>query len=169
MSMTKILDNSDAMDKHHHHNHTECIELSEATLELYCAEHKLKLTPLRRTVFSALLADHTAKGAYDILDRLRDAGFSAQPPLAYRALDFLVEHGFAHRIEKLNAYLACGHPGRLHNPAFFICQHCKLVQEAAADKPVSSLREEADSTGFRLTSTVIEAIGECADCQRAAS
>ena len=156
------------MHTHHHHDHTECIELSVASLEAYCAAQNLKLTPLRREVFSTLLSDHTAKGAYDILDKLREAGFSAQPPLAYRALDFLVSHGFAHRIEKLNAYLACGHPGRLHNPAFLICQHCKLVQEAAADQPVSSLKKEAASNGFRLTSTVIEAIGKCADCQQAA-
>ena len=145
----------------------ECIELSVSTLEAYCAEQNLKLTPLRREVFSTLLSDHTAKGAYDILDKLRDAGFSAQPPLAYRALDFLCHTWLRPPYRKLNAYLACGHPGRLHNPAFFICQHCKLVQEAAADQPISALKQEADSNGFRLTSTVIEAIGECVDCQQA--
>jgi Fur family zinc uptake transcriptional regulator len=38
-----------------------------------------------------LLQDHRALGAYDILDRLRAAGFGSQPPVAYRALDFLVD------------------------------------------------------------------------------
>lgn len=157
------------MDNHQQHDHTQCETLSVAALEAYCAEHKLKLTPLRREVFSALIADHTAKGAYDILDKLRDAGFSAQPPLAYRALDFLVQHGFAHRIEKLNAYLACGHPGRTHNPAFFICKSCRIVQEAAADGSISCLVDEADRTGFKISSSVVEAIGECAACAQVAA
>ena len=153
------------MTLHIHHDHSQCVDLSVSTLEAYCAEHKLKLTPLRREVFGCLLADHKAKGAYDILDQLREAGFSAQPPLAYRALDFLVQHGFAHRIEKLNAFLACGHPGRSHHPAFFICASCKHVEEAAADGSISCLKAEAERTGFSLSSSVIEAIGECASCQ----
>lgn len=156
------------MKRPHHHDHSQCVELSVSTLEAYCSEHKLKLTALRREVFSCLLADHRAMGAYEILDQLRDAGYSAQPPLAYRALDFLVQNGFAHRIEKLNAFLACGHPGRSHHPAFFICATCKFVEEAAADGSIACLHAEAERTGFSLTSSVVEAIGECARCQQGA-
>jgi Fur family zinc uptake transcriptional regulator len=50
-------------------------------------------------------------GAYEVLDGLREAGFGSQPPVAYRALDFLVANGFAHKIERLNAFIACAHPG----------------------------------------------------------
>ena len=62
-----------------------------------------------------LLQEHRALGAYAILDRLRDAGFGSQPPVAYRALDFLVENGFVHKIERLNAFVACSHPGASHS------------------------------------------------------
>jgi hypothetical protein len=59
-------------------------------------------------------AEHRALGAYAVLDQLREAGFGSQPPVAYRALDFLVAHGFAHKIERLNAFVACAHPGESH-------------------------------------------------------
>lgn len=153
----------------HHHNHEHCVALSLSALENYCAGKQLKLTPLRRQVFSFLLAAHRAFGAYEILDQLRGAGFSAQPPVAYRALGFLVQHGFAHKIEKLNAFLACGYPGRTHHPAFFICATCRLVEEAAADSTVSCLKREAAKTGFQLDSSVIESIGICRNCQELAA
>ena len=51
-------------------------------------------------------------GAYEVLDRLAAEGFGKQPPVAYRALDFLVDQGFAHRIRRLNAFAACMQPGR---------------------------------------------------------
>ena len=57
----------------------------------YCHKQKLQLTPARRKVLELLLQEHRALGAYDILDLLREAGFNSQPPVAYRALDFLVE------------------------------------------------------------------------------
>ena len=63
----------------------------------------------------------------EVLDRLRDAGFGSQPPVAYRALDFLVANGFAHKIERLNAFIACAHPGAAHAPAFLICRACDAV------------------------------------------
>ena len=41
------------------------------------------------------------------VDRLAAEGFGHQPPVAYRALAFLTEHGLAHRIRRLNAFAAC--------------------------------------------------------------
>ena len=67
-------------------------------IEEYCKKNSLKLTPVRRKVLELLLEEKRGLGAYRILDLLRDAGFKSQPPVAYRALDFLVENGFAHKI-----------------------------------------------------------------------
>lgn len=93
------------------HDHSHCVKSAITTAEKYCADNGLRFTPVRRAALDILLREHRALGAYDVLDRLRDAGFGSQPPVAYRALDFLVACGFAHKIERLNAFIACAHPG----------------------------------------------------------
>ena len=92
------------------HDHTHCITDNMAQIEAHCAKEGLQLTPVRRRVLEILLHEHRALGAYDILDKLRSEGLGSQPPVAYRALDFLVTHGFAHKIERLNAFVACANP-----------------------------------------------------------
>ena len=80
-------------------------------IEKYCKDKNLKLTPVRRKVFELLKDEKSGLGAYRILDLLRVSGFNSQPPVAYRALDFLVEHGFVHKIESQNSFVACREPG----------------------------------------------------------
>jgi len=115
------------------HDHQACTTEGIKTAENHCIEHKLKFTPIRRKVLEILLEEHRAIGAYAILEKLRLDGFSSQPPVAYRALDFLVEHGFAHKIERLNAFVACSHPGATHTPAFMICRQCDAVAETESE------------------------------------
>ena len=111
-----------------------------------------------------LLEEHRAIGAYAILEKLRLDGFSSQPPVAYRALDFLVEHGFSHKIERLNAFVACSHPGASHTPAFMICRQCDAVAETESEASDSELSKIAKSSGFKIEQTVIEAEGVCHIC-----
>ena len=85
-----------------HHDHDTCVSEALAAAEARCAAEGLRFTPVRRKVLDILLQEHRALGAYDILDMLREEGLGSQPPVAYRALDFLVTHGFAHKIERLN-------------------------------------------------------------------
>jgi Fur family zinc uptake transcriptional regulator len=80
------------------HNHGACMSEALAAAEARCAAGGLRFTPVRRKVLEILLQDHRALGAYSILDRLREEGFGSQPPVAYRALDFLVANGLAHRL-----------------------------------------------------------------------
>lgn len=103
-------------------------------------------------------------GAYAILDHLRASGFGSQPPVAYRALDFLVEHGFAHKIERLNAFVACAHPGSNHSPAFMICRLCDSVVETQSSPAKGALGDAARAAGFEIERTVVEAEGVCPDC-----
>ena len=145
-----------------HHDHSACIRTAISALQDYCAEKKLNLTALRLNVFKILLEEHRAIGAYQILDRLKAGGKSAQPPVAYRALDFLVNSGFAHKIEHLNAFIACGHPGITHDPAFLICRDCQSVQESATRPALTSIADEA---AFAIEDSVIEAVGLCAGCK----
>jgi Fur family zinc uptake transcriptional regulator len=127
----------------------------------------VRLTDTRRRVLEILLEDHRALGAYAILDRLRDEGLGAQPPVAYRALDFLVRHGLAHRIEHLNAFVACAHPGRGHAPIFLICRSCAAVAEAPAAPVMAALGSAAQDAGFAVDHAMVEAEGLCPACQGA--
>ena len=146
------------------HNHQACTTKAIKIAEDHCIKHKLKFTPIRRKVLEILLEEHRAIGAYPILEKLRLDGFSSQPPVAYRALDFLVEHGFAHKIERLNAFVACSHPGASHTPAFMICRQCDAVAETESEASDSELSKIAKSSGFKIEQTVIEAEGVCHIC-----
>jgi Fur family zinc uptake transcriptional regulator len=149
------------------HDHSACRSGALKAAEAHCAEHGLRLTPLRRRVLEMLLESHKALGAYDMLDRLRAEGLGSQPPVVYRALDFLTEHGFAHRLERLNAFTACAHPeADAHRPAFLICRVCKSVAEVAA-KRHAALMGLAQDTGFVVERIVLEAEGVCPNCQGA--
>lgn len=146
------------------HDHDACVRNALAAADSLCAEHGLRFTPVRRKVLELLLQEHRALGAYAILDRLRAEGFPSQPPVAYRALDFLAEHGFVHRIERLNAYVACAHPGVNHSPAFMICRLCDAVAEARSTPSKGALGAAARAIGFQIEKTVVEAEGICPTC-----
>ncbi len=146
------------------HDHGHCVAAAMAAAEERCAAAGLHFTPVRRKALEILLQEHRALGAYEVLDRLREAGFGSQPPVAYRALDFLVAHGFAHKIERLNAFVACAHPGTSHSPAFMICRVCDSVAEAQATPARGALGQAAREAGFRIERTVVEAEGVCPSC-----
>jgi Fur family zinc uptake transcriptional regulator len=133
--------------------------------EARCTRDGLRFTPVRRKVLEVLLQEHRALGAYAILDQLRADGFGSQPPVAYRALDFLVENGLAHRIERLNAFIACAHPGENHAPAFMICRLCDAVAEAQSVPSDGELADAAQAAGFRIERVVLEAEGVCPTCR----
>ena len=132
--------------------------------EQYCQENGLNFTPVRRKVLEILLQKNTAIGAYEILDLLREAGFKNQPPVAYRALEFLVQNGFAHKIEQLNSFIGCMHPGKDHSPAFMICRNCDSVSEEEALTRNFSVSQIAAKAGFTVEKAVIEARGLCHSC-----
>ncbi len=149
------------------HDHDACVAAALAAAEAVCAARGAQLTPVRRRVLEILLESHGAMGAYDVLARLDAEGMGKQPPVAYRALSFLVDQGLAHRIEKLNAFVACSHPGGAHAPAFMICRSCGTVAEAEAGTG-GAFGQRAAEAGFRIERTVMEAEGLCPACQEAA-
>ena len=146
------------------HDHGACVHQALDAAEATCRAAKLQFTPVRRRVLEILLERHQAMGAYDILAKLAEEGLGSQPPVAYRALDFLVKHGFVHKIQRLNAYVACTHPGQDHAPAFMICRGCDSVAETQASN-VTGLGTAAEDAGFEIEQTVIEAEGLCPDCR----
>ena len=146
------------------HDHGVCVADALAVAEARCADEGLRLTPVRRKVLELLLNEHRALGAYAILDLLREAGFGSQPPVAYRALDFLAENGFVHKIERLNAFVACTHAHEAHSPAFMICRLCDAVAEAQSTPAKGALGAAAKAAGFQIEKTVVEAEGVCPAC-----
>jgi Fur family zinc uptake transcriptional regulator len=120
---------------------------------------------VRRRTLEILLEAHRALGAYDVLNRLSAEGYGNQPPVAYRALEFLVEQGLAHRIRRLNAFTACMHPGESHAPAFLICRLCDAVAEAPAAPVRAALDQAASDLGFAIERSNIEALGLCPTCR----
>ncbi len=128
-------------------------------------ERGLRLTPVRKRVLQILLESHQALGAYDVLNRLAAEGFGNQPPVAYRALEFLEEQGLVHRIRRLNAFAACMHPGEEHAPVFLICTGCKTVAEAPATGIGAALGLAASGMGFVIERATVEAVGKCPACR----
>ncbi len=150
-----------------HHDHSHCAGGSLARAEALMATRGARLTPVRKRVLEILLEAHKALGAYDVLQRLAAEGYGNQPPVAYRALDFLVEQGLAHRIQRLNAFTACMHAGENHAPAFLICERCATVAEAPVAPVRAALEATATEMGFAIDRVTIEATGLCPTCKAA--
>lgn len=150
------------------HDHSHCTGTGLARAEALMADRKVRLTPVRRRTLEILLEEHRALGAYDVLQQLAADGFGNQPPVAYRALEFLVEQGLAHRVQRLNAFTACMHPGEAHAPAFLICRACNSVAETSAAPVRAALEAAALEVGFTIERSNIEALGLCPSCEGSA-
>ena len=124
------------------------------------------LTKNQALVFSALSASRGPLSAYTILDRLRGDGLRA-PLQVYRALETLRGLGLVHRLESLNAFVACRHQGCTSRStvAFAICEHCGAVSEFAEEKITRPLRSWARAAGFELKTAAIELRGLCPACR----
>lgn len=146
------------------HDHAACASDALTRAEALVTARGLRLTPVRKRVLQILLEAHQALGAYDVLNRLVAEGFGNQPPVAYRALDFLEEQGLAHRIRRLNAFAACMHPGEAHAPVFLICSGCNAVAEAAGASVGAALGQAAQELGFTVERATVEALGRCPAC-----
>jgi Fur family zinc uptake transcriptional regulator len=143
------------------------VALQEA--EARCAANAERLTPPRRRVLELLLGVDGPVKAYDLMAGFGEAGVPAKPPTVYRALDFLEKQGFAHRIESLNAYVACRHPlaqatGETHAAAFLICDCCGATREVEPLGAAEMRRLSTDS-GYEVRSLVLEARGLCGACR----
>lgn len=125
------------------------------------------LTRNQALVLDTLTAAEGPLTAYNILDRLSGDGLRA-PLQVYRALDKLVEAGLAHRLESLNAFVACCHSDCDGHAtvAFTICGQCGRTEEIRDESLESALSELTSRNRFRARKTTIEIRGDCGDCSR---
>lgn len=164
-------------------------------VETWCKNRNMRLTKTRREVLGLVLSSEKPLGAYDLLDRLKQTQPRAVPPTIYRALDFLLENGLIHRIERLSAFIGCDHALHCHTShmaedgtpedgpdhagschhdiwgshraQFLICRHCGHVQELEQDVIAGVLMAAAKSHGFRAEAAIVEVEGLCAACSPA--
>lgn len=118
-----------------------------------------RFTPLRSHVLELIIDDGGAIKAYDLLERLKPELGSPKPPTVYRALEFLSKMGLIHRVEALNAFIACDNAHDGHMAEFFICETCRIVEERHAhDHGVCK------PDGFAITRSIVEHYGTCIAC-----
>ncbi len=166
------------MGSHHHHHHHDGEPCAHATAkavdaqgaldraEAACRARGARLTPIRRDVLAALYATHRPLGAYDLVEALRREGERALAPISiYRALDFLMEQGLAHRLASRNAFVACPHG---HGPAdlvaFLICEACGGVDELSSEPLSTALAGLLARERFAPRTQVLEIAGRCSHC-----
>lgn len=128
------------------------------------ADHGVGLTETRRKVFELVIKAGQPVGAYRLLEAMQDKGTRVMPPTVYRALNFLQGKGLVHRIESLNAFIACTQHEHEHEGQFLICSDCGKTEELADESVSEMLREKASAHGFTLTQQTIELKGLCKDC-----
>lgn len=126
-----------------------------------------------RKVLSALGRSEKPLSAYDILDRARSDALKA-PVQVYRALEKLSNRGLVHRIEALNAFVACSehdetcssreHRHAEHRPGFVICRDCGSVREFEDDR-VAGIATDAAGKDFSVELVSLEVYGRCAGCR----
>jgi Fur family zinc uptake transcriptional regulator len=142
-----------------------------ARAERICRERGLRLTPIRRQALEALHGDHRPVGAYDLADRISPAGGRRLAPISiYRALDFLVEQGFVHRLSSKNAYIACLHGhGAGEVVAFLICESCGGVDEDSSPAMKKAVAAIAETRQFSPSHQMVEIVGRCEHCRSTGS
>lgn len=137
-----------------------------ARADAYAAKHNLALTPLRRQVYTLVAAAGKPIGAYDLQAALEPERGRVPPTTVYRALEFLVEHGFVHRIESRNAFVACCEIGKPHQSQFLICERCGDTLEIPGEELAEQLSSTPPAHGFEVHKQVVELSGLCSECKR---
>ncbi len=163
------------MNTHHcidPHHHVDDAQSFVAAVERACRERGLRLTPIRARVLDLIAQHGKPIKAYDLLDHIRtdkredqDSAGAVAPPTVYRALDFLLANGFIHKLESVNAFVACHHPSTAqHSVPFLICSRCHSAVELEDMHVVAALDERARALGFLPQAQTLEVHGLCARC-----
>ena len=150
----------------HDHDHAETPDVRASRLEaaqLLCAEAGERMTSSRLRTYELILEASGPIKAYDVIDRFHPEG-AAKPPTVYRALSFLEQMGLIHRIESLNAFVACDTHDHKHTAGFLLCECCGQSEEIAIPN-VADVETRAAKTGFKVNHITLEARGLCQACQ----
>ncbi|CBA16545.1 transcriptional repressor [Xanthomonas albilineans] len=149
--------------QHHVHDPADFVTVAERV----SCERGLRLTPIRANLLRLIVEAARPVKAYELLEWVREGrsvGANA-PPTVYRALDFLMANGFVHKLESVNAFVACHHPSSaLHSVPFLICDRCHSAVELEDRDVVEQLEQRAKALGFQPQAQTLEVHGLCARC-----
>ena len=159
------------------HDHVHDAPSFVDAVERACRDRGLRLTPIRARVLGLIARQGKPIKAYDLLEQLRadnaridksdeeESAGAAAPPTIYRALDFLLANGFIHKLESVNAFVACHHPSTAqHSVPFLICDRCHSAVELEDREVVAQLEARARALGFQPQAQTLEVHGLCARC-----
>jgi Fur family zinc uptake transcriptional regulator len=124
----------------------------------------MTFTAIRRDVFALLCAHDRPAGAYELLEELRTTRPKAAPVTVYRALDFLVSAGLAHRVHSLNAFTACRGSEESHRGLMLVCRECSQVIELEDRRVENTIARSAADQAFETADVLVEVIGTCSNC-----
>ncbi|WP_413113867.1 zinc uptake transcriptional repressor Zur [Thaumasiovibrio sp. DFM-14] len=131
-----------------------------------CDKRGVRLTPQRFKTLELIIKYGRSISAYELLDLLKQTEPQAKPPTIYRALDFLLEQGFIHKVESTNSYIACcvlEHAD--HCSLLLVCDQCGFVEECHNDELTTLLRRKAQHHQFSVRHNVVESHGICRQCK----
>jgi len=135
-----------------------------------CVINGQNLTPIREEVLSLMIAARQPLTAYELLDKYRKSHkLGAQPPTIYRALSFLENNGFIHRLSSTRQFIVCDHLGE-HNThtltQFFICDQCGAIEETLMNRMIwNEIQAKAQELKFNIKQPNLEIHGLCSKCQ----
>ena len=145
-------------------DHKKCIDDALKKADLICQDKGLRFTKIRRFIFKQICKSHKPAKAYDLLSEVSKMNYSAKPPTVYRALDFLMDNGFIHKINTLNAYITCSHSLKHNQCYFIICNKCEEVQECCDDSITDSINTTLAQNRFSYKDIALEISGSCNNC-----
>ncbi|MDR2164845.1 MAG: transcriptional repressor [Zoogloeaceae bacterium] len=122
------------------------------------------LTPIRRTVLELLFRHPRGLKAYDLLALVRAERDNATPPTVYRALDFLMAQGFAHKIGRNSLFVACRHASHQWPSLFLVCPRCRAVTDLQDAALMQTLAATLEAAGFLLDGPEVEISAVCPAC-----
>ena len=131
-----------------------------------CLKRGLRLTPLRTEVLRLIVAVARPIKAYDLVSEMTAINGTTAPMTVYRTLDFLVEHGFVHRLQSMNAVIGCRRPDVPHSVPFLVCEHCHVASELDDDQIAGLFETLARGQGFQPRAQTLEVRGLCATCSK---
>ena len=146
---------------------TSELKASIHRVEEICKSNKLGLTEIRKQVFEIIVKNNKPIKAYEILDKISYLNNKhSHPPTVYRAIDFLIENGFVHKLNSINSFVGCFHPNAHKECYFLICKECNLYQECCDDSLKDRISKTAVQNNFIISNTTLEIEGHCLDCSQ---
>lgn len=148
------------------HDHRKCSKKVIQNAEETCLKFSLNFTPIRKKVLEIISSNHKPSRAYDLLEKLRDDGFCDKPPTIYRALDFLIENKIVHKLNTINAYIACFGEESEEISCFLICEICQEVEEFQNKNLTKVLINIGKKRGVKIKNLNLEIGFKCKECKK---